>query len=69
MTGLCLKPFKPAVHLNNVQNPVYTSQKKGCQHYEVQPVDATREIMAVYCENRTKHINTPFGQNVEIASN
>jgi hypothetical protein len=24
-----------------------------------------REIIAVYCENRTKHTNTPCGQNIK----
>jgi hypothetical protein len=24
------------------------------------------ETVAVYCENRTEHTNTPFGQNAEI---
>jgi hypothetical protein len=25
-----------------------------------------REIIAVYCENHTEHINTPCGQNAEF---
>jgi hypothetical protein len=27
-----------------------------------------REIIAVYCENRTEHINTLCGQNAEFSS-
>jgi hypothetical protein len=27
-----------------------------------------REIIAVYCENRTEHINTPCGQNAVFSN-
>jgi hypothetical protein len=32
--------------------------------YKDQPLMLFREIIAFYCENHIKHINTVFGQNV-----
>jgi hypothetical protein len=59
----CVAPLKSEVYLYSVR----TSQ-------ETQYVSATkpnrlmlfREIIAVYCENHTEHINTLCGQNAEF---
>jgi hypothetical protein len=53
----------------------YGSRLKMCSYlagntlrvrYRDQPVNAVRETVTVYCENHTKHINTPSAQNAEI---
>jgi hypothetical protein len=31
-------------------------------HWKDKPINAVKEIIAVYSENCAKHINTPFGQ-------
>jgi hypothetical protein len=36
-----------------------------CLHYKLQPDMMCKGIMAVYCENHTKDINTWCGQNME----
>jgi hypothetical protein len=49
------------------KNSVRTS--KRTPHFTIKKINwltMFKEIIAVYTENRMKHINTPFGQNSDL---
>jgi hypothetical protein len=52
--------------LNNTNSPVLTIQETWCVHItETSWLMPLREVIAVYCENHMKHINTLCGQTAE----
>jgi hypothetical protein len=58
--------LKPELHVNNIyKSSSYLTGNTLRLHYRDQPVNDVGEIIAVYCENHTEHINTLCGQNAE----
>jgi hypothetical protein len=62
-----LNPLKPNLCQIIFKNSVRTAKKTV--HFTITKINwltLFKEIIAVYCENHTKHINKLFGHNAEL---
>jgi hypothetical protein len=62
-----INPFKTSINLNYIQDPVHTTQSTHLPSViKTSQLMLHREIIALFSEIHTEHINTLCGQNVEF---
>jgi hypothetical protein len=62
-----MKTLKPEIYLNNIlEFGSCPTRNSLSPHYKDQQVNDVREIITVYSENHTKHINTHCGHDTEF---
>jgi hypothetical protein len=68
VSDMLLHPLKTKINVHNIyKDSVYTSQRTECASVrKTNQLMLYRKIMAVYCKNRTEHMNTLCEQNAEF---